>query len=170
MTSNTVTKVMTLGEVDTSKIEFGAGGTNKYGDEYTLVKYGGDDFYLKVSGTLPFGIYADNIHVDISDDDMLQLGRIDDYMQSIYADWKPIVREHDGYPAHIECSSAGTIFYNNVGKNIPRPLTESSAGSEVTVLLHLNNVRKGDGYTTLKPRAKQVRVRRTNKLATTCLV
>jgi len=169
-----MTNVMTVEQVDTSKIQFGASGTNKYGDDYTLVKYDGGEFYLKISGTCPFGIYADNIHVNISDDDLLQLDRIDGYFQSIYADWAPIHKCNHGYPAHIECSMSGAVFFDRMGKSITRPLTESTIGAEVTVLIHLNNVRKGvnkvdDSFTTLKPRAKQVKVRRTDRLAT-CLI
>jgi len=169
-----MTNVMTVQQVDTSKIEFGTSGTNKYGDEYTLVTFRGGEIYLKISGTCPFGIYSDNIHINISDDDFLHIDRIDDYFQSVYADWSPILKCSHGHPAHIECSLSGAVFFDRMGKPISRPLTETTIDAEVTVLVHLNNVRKGvnnmaDSFTTLKPRAKQVKVRKTDKLAT-CLI
>jgi hypothetical protein len=165
---------MTVEQVDTSKIQFGASGTNKYGDDYTLVKYDGGEFYFKISGTCPFGIYADNIHINISDDDFPHIDRIDDIFHSIYADWAPFLKCSEGHRPHIECSLSGCVFFDRMGKPISRPLTETTVGAEVTVLVHLNNVRKGvnsvgDSFTTLKPRAKQVKVRRTDRLAT-CLI
>jgi hypothetical protein len=169
-----MTNVMTVQQVDTSKIEFGADGTNKYGDQYTLVTYSGGDLLLKVSGACPFGIYSDNIHVNIGDDDFEYITKLDNYFASVYNDWSPILKCSEGYPAHIECSLSGAIFFDRMGKAITRPLTETTLGAEVSVLVHLNNVRKGvnnvgDSFTTLKPRAKQVKVRSVNKMAT-CLL
>ena len=165
-----MTDLMTVQKVDTSKIQFGASGTNKYGDDYTLVTYSGGEFYLKITGTCPFGIYADNIHINISDDDFLHIDRIDDYFQSVYADWSPILKCSHGYPAHIECSLSGAVFFDRMGRPITRPLTEATVDAEVTVMIHLNNVRKGvnkvgDSFTTLKPRARQVKVKRVSSLA-----
>ena len=168
MTSKTV--VMTLEQVKTEEIKFGEEGVNKYGDKYQVLNYGGEELYIKVNGTLPFGVYNDNIHVNINDNDMLHFDLLDEYFDSIYADWRPITKHHDGYPAHLECSSIGCVFYDKMGKAIPRPLTETTVGAEVTVLIHLNNIRHGDGYTTLKPRAKQLKIKRTDRLSSACLI